>query len=379
MENNSVDDTRIPIRNIWLLILFASKLYEQYYNLPKHYCTGSIEDCFEDIIAFVANLLITATERRLRRELNHHFERKTTELTRVRGKIDLLTTERRKLLQKGRVSCQYFYLSVNTKSNRYAKAALEKAHQLLSKQKRIPQHEENIAQGCRNLAGKMELLGVVGPKPESTSERELLTHRHDRDERLMYFAASLIHELDIPAYDSDHYWQWSKPDVKLLSDLFEKAIAGFYDVRLRASPWKVRRQTRHEWPVSVETCGLNDWLPILRTDLVLESSSTRDRIIIDTKFEEILKKNQFDELKFNNKNIFQLYSYIKTQDNTNVSYIYRTDGLLLHPAVGLSIDEHAVIQGHLIRFKTVDLNQSAATIQQELLSCIEQWPIVEQR
>lgn len=377
MESKSVDDMRIPIRNIWLLILFASKLYEQYYDLPKHYHTGSIEECFEDVVAFVANLLINATERRLRRELNHHFERKTAELTRVRGKINLLSTERRKLLQKGRVSCRYSSLSVNTKNNRYAKTALEKAYQLLSNQKRISDHEENIAQKCSSLAVKMELLGVVGPKPELTSERELLIHRHDRDERLMYFAASLIHELDIPAHDSHHFWQWSKPDNKLLSDLFEKAIAGFYDVRLRATPWKVKRQTRHEWPVSIETSGINDWLPIMKTDLVLDNSSTRHQIIIDTKIEEILKKNQFDELKFNNKNIFQIYSYIKTQHNSYDSSIQRMDGLLLHPAVNRTIDEHALIQGHLIRFKTVDLNQPAATIQQELLSIIERWPPVE--
>ena len=182
----------IPIRNVWLLILFASKLYRHYDELPIQYRSGSIEDGIEDVVSFAANLLVNATERRFRRELNHQFERKTSEIARVRGKIDTLSTERKQLLQKGLVSCRFYYLSVNTGCNRYVKAALEKAHQLLSKQSRIRPYERKILRQCRNLAARMNLLGVVGGKPQFTGERDLLIHRHDRDERLMYFAATLI-------------------------------------------------------------------------------------------------------------------------------------------------------------------------------------------
>ena len=366
---------RIPIRNVWLLILFASELYRNFDDLPKKYRPGSIDDSIEDVVAFAANLLINATERRLRRELNQHFERKTAEIARVRGKIDVLLTERKQLLQKGLVSCCFYYLSVNTECNRYVKAALQRANQLLSKQKRIRSHEKLISRRCRNLAARMNLVGVVGDKPRYTGERDLLRNRHDRDERLMYFAARLIFELDLPSQDSEDFWQWTTPeDKKFLSDLFEKAVAGFYDVRLYATPWKVKPQKQQKWSVSAQSERAKEWLPIMITDVDLVNSSNGHRIIIDTKFNEILTTNRFDELKFHSQYIYQIYSYIKSQDESKNSSICQTDGLLLHPSVGQTIDEYAVIQGHRIRFRTVDLNQSTTTIQEELLSIIEHWP-----
>lgn len=366
---------RIPIRNVWLLILFASKLYRHYDDLPQQYRSGSIEDSIEDVVAFAANLLINATERRLRRELNQHFERKTAEIARVRGKIDVLLTERKQLLQKGLVSCRFYYLSVNTECNRYVKAALQRANQLLSKQKRMRSHEKLISRRCRNLAARMNLIGVVGNKPHYTSERDLLRNRHDRDERLMYLAARLIFELALPYQDSEDYWQWStREDKEYFSYLFERAVTGFYDVRFYAMPWTINQQSRQEWPVAAESEKVKEWLPIMIPDIVLVNSRNGHRIFIDTKFSEILIRNRFKELKFHSDYIFQIYAYIKSQDETTDLSIRQTDGLLLHPSVGQTIDEWAVIQGHRLRFRTVDLTQSSTAIQEELLSIIEDWP-----
>jgi len=46
-------------------------------------------------------------------------------------------------------------------------------------------------------------------------------------------------------------------------------------------------------------------------------------------------------------------------------------GVMLHPAVGEMRDETVVIQGHAIRFVTVDLAASAADIRAQLLRCCE--------
>lgn len=371
----SVSSSQIPIRNIWLLILFASKLYTEFDYFNKHYRTGSVEDVLDDIVPFVATLLINATERRLRRELNHHFERKNAELTRVRGRINLLSTERKQLLQKGRVSCLFFELSVNTGFNRYVKSALKRAYQFLMQQKQIPAHYKKVAQRCRNLATTMNLLGVVGAKPLLTTERELLLHRHDRDERLMYFASTLIHDLDIPATDSNDYWLWStREDEQFLRILFERAVAGFYKTRLKGSRWKVRQQVHLKWPASNRSDGISEWLPSMQKDVDLVNSENGHQIIIDTKFNEILTKNRYDEYKLRSKDMYQIYSYIKTQEDSKDAFIRKTDGLLLHPAIDQTIDEFAFIQGHCLRFRTVDLTQSSESIQSELLAIIEKWP-----
>lgn len=46
-------------------------------------------------------------------------------------------------------------------------------------------------------------------------------------------------------------------------------------------------------------------------------------------------------------------------------------GLLLHPSVGDMVDESVVIQGHKIRFATVDLGAEAREIRTQLLQVLE--------
>ena len=91
---------RIPVRNIWLLMLYASDLYRE---LPRARSVAVEEDP-DDLPNLVAELLTHAVERRMRRNLSFGYRRRHADLDRVRGRIDLLRTERRQLLQRGRGS-----------------------------------------------------------------------------------------------------------------------------------------------------------------------------------------------------------------------------------------------------------------------------------
>ena len=44
-----------------------------------------------------------------------------------------------------------------------------------------------------------------------------------------------------------------------------------------------------------------------------------------------------------------------------------SSGVLLHPSVGEDFDEYAMIQGHQIRFATVDLTADSQEIRRQLL------------
>ena len=94
---------RIPVRNLWLLMLYASRLYRE---LPTKRRSAA-EDNPDEIPDLVAEILTRAVERRLRRNLSSEFDRRQDDLTRVRGRIDSLRTERRQLLQQGRIACSF--------------------------------------------------------------------------------------------------------------------------------------------------------------------------------------------------------------------------------------------------------------------------------
>ena len=87
---------RIPVRNIWLLMLYASDLYRELPQARK----VAVEDDPDELPKLVAELLTRAVERRIRRNLSFGYRRRRADLNRVRGRIDLLRTERRQLLQR---------------------------------------------------------------------------------------------------------------------------------------------------------------------------------------------------------------------------------------------------------------------------------------
>ena len=79
-------------------MLYASRFYQE---LPSRLRHGAEENP-DDIPNLVAEILTGAVERRIRRNLTLEFHRSRADLTRVRGRIDVLRTERRNLLQQAR-------------------------------------------------------------------------------------------------------------------------------------------------------------------------------------------------------------------------------------------------------------------------------------
>src|ERR1700719_2818408 len=111
---------RIPVRNLWLLMLYASEL-----TRFKGDFNALVEAENDDLPDLVARLLAKAVEHRLRRNLSRGYRNRATVLTRVRGRIDLLTTEAHLLLDKGEVFCRFQDLTVDTPRNRFVRAALD--------------------------------------------------------------------------------------------------------------------------------------------------------------------------------------------------------------------------------------------------------------
>ena len=105
----------------------------------------------------------------------------------------------------------------------------------------------------------------------------------------------------------------------------------------------------------------------MRTDIVLDDKVGQRRIVIDTKFNAIVTNGWYREESLRSGYLYQMYAYLRSQEGSGDGYSDDAEGLLLHPAVGTTFDESVVIQGHKIRFMTVDLTASASDIRAELL------------
>lgn len=362
----------IPVRNIWLLFLYASQLYRE---LPTSRRV-ELEDAPDDIPYLVAEILTRAVERRLRRNLSHGYRRLWADLSRVRGRIDHFRTERRQLLQRGRVACVFDELTVDTPRNRYVKTALMHIAGLINK---FGKHS-NLERRSLDLAVRLEKAGVVGGFDSryggSAAELDNVGWV-DTHERRMLAAAKLALNLSIPTEGSG----LSLLPVASRSDpkgwkLYENAVAGFYDVALSPMGWQVTHGGHIEWPVSDPTPGLRDILPDMVTDIVLErrDRSVPDssyRIVIDTKFTSIVQRSQYGQQRLKSGNMYQLYTYLLSQERPEDPLSQHSTGVLLYPSLGQNYDESATIQGHRVRFATVDLAADSQEIRRDLMRIVD--------
>ena len=346
---------RIPVRNLWLLMLYASELFRTH-SIGK----VGLEDNPDDLPDLVAEILARAVELRQRRHLSFGYRSRDAVLNRVRGRINVLTTERHQLLARGLIACRFEELTIDTPRNRFVRAALEMITRVV--------HRKDVAHRCRSLASGMKAMGVSGNAPTRTEMSADRFGRHDADDRFMVAAAKLAFDLALPN-EAAGANVLALPDRELtwVRRLFERAVGGFYDVVLSPKGWRVRCGSTLDWKIEQKTAGIDKILPTMRTDIVLDHPPSGQRIVIDTKFASIVTSGWYREETLRSGYVYQIYAYLRSQVGRGDSLADHASGLLLHPSVGEAVDETVVIQGHSIRFAPVDLTTSAAEIRSRLL------------
>ena len=188
----------------------------------------------------------------------------------------------------------------------------------------------------------------------------------------MVTAAHLVFHLALPteATGNKHL---SLPDREItwIRKLYEKGIAGFYDVVLSGQGWRVDAGKTIDWLIDSKSSGIDKILPSMRTNIVLDHAGAGRRIVIDTKFNSIVTRGWYREETLRSGYIYQIYAYLRSQEGNSDPLSATASGLLLHPCVGDMVDESVVFQGHEIRFATVDLGTDAKEIRSRLLQVLE--------
>jgi 5-methylcytosine-specific restriction enzyme subunit McrC len=350
---------RIPVRNLWLLMLYASDLFR-----TRGIGKIGLEDNPDDLPDLVAEILAHAVEVRQRRHLSLGYRSRDVVLNRVRGRIDVLKTERHQLLERGLVACRFDELTIDTPRNRFVRAALETISRIAKR--------KDVVRRCRLLASAMKAMGVSGDAPTRTQMSTDRFGRNDADDKFMVAAAKLAFDLALPSeaagtnvlalLDREAAW------VRLL---FERAVGGFYDAVLSPQGWRIRCGGMLGWQIEHKTAGIDKVLPTMKTDVILDHPPSGRRIVIDTKFTSIVTSGWYRKETLRSGYVYQIYAYLRSQVGRGDSLSDCASGLLLHPAVGPAVDESVVIQGHSIRFSTVDLTASPTEIRSQLLRFCE--------
>ena len=344
---------RIPVRNLWLLMLYASELtrFRAEFN-------SLVDADSHDLPDLIARLLAKAAEHRFKRNLTRGYRSREMVLTRVRGRIDLLTTETRLLLARGEVFCHFHDLTIDTPRNRLVRSALDLMARLVQ--------SEELAHRCRSLASNLARSGVGSLKP-SRSELALdQIGRNDAADRFMVALALLAFDLALPTEESGPTALVApEREETWVRQLFEKAVLGFAQVELEPLGWSVHGSVPLHWQVSSCSGGITVILPRMVTDIILDPPNGRRSVIVDTKFSSILGVRRFGGATLKSHYLYQMYAYVRSQEGLGAQSD-ETAGLFLHPAIDTMLYEHAVIQGHSITFATVNLAGPTASVREDL-------------
>lgn len=350
---------RIPVRNLWLLMLYASDLFK----LSSRNSFVSVEDNPDELPDLVAEILAGEVELRIKRNLSSGYRKREDIVRRLRGRINLLYTERHHLLAQGKIACRFDELTVDTARNRFVRVALEEISKIA--------RNEKLVHRCRSLAMSLKEMGVKGEKPgfnEGTIDRFA---RHDASDRKMVAAAHLVFDLALPTETTgSKYLPQPNRDIHWIRKLYEKGVAGFYKVALPSRGWRVEAGKTFYWHIDKKTSGIDKILPSMLADIILNQVGAKRRIVIDTKFNSILTKGWFREESLRSGYLFQIYAYLRSQEEDSDPLSRIASGLLLHPSVGEMINESVEIQGHEIRFATVDLSAESKEIRSQLLNIV---------
>lgn len=349
---------RIPVRNLWLLFLYASDLARWIDRFDM-----AVDDDDTDLPTLVARLLTHAVEERLRRNLTRNYVSRSAVLSRVRGRIDMLATESHDLLSRGLVACRFEELSGDTARNRLVRCALRGI---------ASRAEAEVGHRCRSLATQLGRMGVSDRMPSRAEIAGDVIGRNDAADRLVVALAKLALELALPTEEEGSVAGTSPVrDAVAARHLFERAVGGFYKTELTPDTgWTVRTGAHLKWPVENPTAGLAEILPGMITDIVLTNRTTGRRIVIDTKFNGMLSPGRWGGRTLRSGYMFQMYAYLRSQAGGKDSFADNAEGLLLHPSTEAVVHESAHFQGHRIGFATVDLSGETGAIRRRLLEVI---------
>jgi 5-methylcytosine-specific restriction enzyme subunit McrC len=343
----------IPLRNIWILFLYAADLVQLRGRFDR-----DIEEA-RDLPDLIARLMAHVVEDRMRRNLSRGYRPQSAILTRVRGRIDMLTTEAGQLMERGQIACRFEEHVMDTPRNRLVLAALERLAARVS--------TLETAHKCRSLATDFSRAGVSGTRP---SRAELATDQIGRNEiadKMMVALARMVFDGKIPTEAQGTTRQPGDETTEhLVRHLFERAVGNALRHELEPEGWRITQGRRITWPVTEASAGLLAVLPGMQTDIELNHLDTGRRVVIDTKFTHILTSSNYRGEILRSGHLYQIYAYLRTQENASDPSSLAAEGVLLHPQAGGAVEERMVVNGHAVTVKTVDLTTTAQEFEEQL-------------
>ena len=321
-----------------------------------------------NLLGLLGKVLVESTRTLLRRQLGREYVKNTSVISGIRGRIRFASSLRFIGNKESKLVCEFDVLDIDTPRNRIIRSTF---HQLAG-DSRVNINSKDLAaqltHDIRNLVRDMEGVALINLSTAQFARVQI--GRNDKNYVLPLKICALIHQLQMPTESAgDIALAKLLQDEDYFATLFERFVRNFYAHHI--SGWYEVKAEGLKWPGGNQS----PYMPTMRTDIsIIGRHPPNNRLIIDTKYyRDALTSNRGGALKFKTENLYQIYAYLRTQEEEGDNY-RNARGMLLYPTVDYELDERMDIQGHEIRVSTINLRDPWERIEERLLSYVD--PII---
>ncbi|MBD2770364.1 hypothetical protein IC235_20955 [Hymenobacter sp. BT664] len=344
----------IPLSTLYYFLCYA------WNRLPEPAVLQATESLpFHRPLALLAQVLLHATQRLLKTGLPRTFEPQETELTSVRGRVELAPSMSQGLLERGRVVCTFDELSPHSPLHRLLAQTLA----TLARAATLPLAlRREVSQVRRRFPAALTTGSAAAPT--AATFRELRRQRPSSQAALLLHVCELVWQTALPeptARGRSRFIDFRR-DETLMARLFEQFTRNFF--RREQRRYRVYAETI-AWQAEGQANDLA-LLPTMLTDITLDAPDRK--IILDTKYYAAALRPRYDRQRLIAPHLYQLYAYLQNQRPAPGQTL---EGILLYPAATRSIDLRYTLGGHAVRVVTLNLHQPWVGIAADLLSLIE--------
>lgn len=336
-----IKNEHIIIKNIYYMLSYAYQTLQQQDSIDVE------GEEFENIYDMFAAILAKGIANQIKKGLNKEYIENTSELSTLKGKIDITNSIRQQTMRNKRLVCIYDEFSENSYMNRILKSV---AYLLISK--------DAVKRSNKDALKKviLSLSEVENIELSAINWSSLRYHRNNATYQMLMNICFLTVQRLLMTTEIGAMKVTSFLDEQQMHRLYEKFILEYY--KKHFSEYKPASK---QIPWDVE--GTIDFLPVMQSDIMLTDGEKR--LIIDAKYYSKVFQNQYDKHTLHSNNLYQIFTYVKNQDKYNSG---KVSGMLLYAKTdeGKSLDMKYQMGKNAIGVMTLDLGMEFSKIAEQL-------------
>lgn len=348
----------IPIKNLFFMLCYA-------WNVLSIKDTVKLqEESFDNVYNLLTRLLIFGVRKIVKRGFNRSYIEQEESLSTVRGKINLNETIKLRLKHEMKCVCTFDEFSKNNPFNQIVK------YTILSTLKN--NHVDNsLKKDLRSLL--LYFNDIDSLEPTNTVVSRLSFNRNNQYYKMlinicvMIYKGTMVNEENGERTFKDFFRE------EQMQKVYELFILNFYAINLDKSVYRVHAP-KIKWVLednAEERFG--DLVDVVdnpadrRTDIVIENRKTSKQLILDAKYyTETLVHGYYDSTieRYRTRHIEQIRGYV-----TDSGFEGKKIGALVYPTVKDDFPRPRLtpLQDAMVVFKTLNLNQEWALIEEDML------------